>query len=109
MVRFRIFKTLTYDEDYEELDKSEKMKVDNLIEELFENGDKVGKPLGTHFFREKKFSGKRVLYLVYDKLSSILLVAITDKKTQQATINEILVNLDVYKEYVLSKIKEIHD
>lgn len=107
MSMFRIFKTATFDEEYATLDGSERSRVDNLIEDLFENGDLTGKPLQVPFFREKKFGGKRVLYLVYKQFSSILIVGITDKKEQQATINEVLVHLDQYEQYVVSKLKEI--
>jgi len=107
MVKFRIFKTATYDEDYKSLDNSERLRVDKIINNLFETGDTTGKPLGFPFFREKKFNGERVLYLVYNSLSVILLLAIADKKTQQATINEILLHLDEYKEYVIIRLRDI--
>lgn len=103
---FRIFKTAVYDEDYELLDKSERLRVDVLVDDLFEHGDVTGKPLGVGFFREKKFGGKRLFYLVYKHLSVILLVAISDKKAQQATINEIFLQLDKYKEYVVMRLRE---
>lgn len=103
---FRIFKTATYDEDYEMLDKGEQLRVNTLVDDLFEHGDVTGKPLGVGFFREKKFGGKRLFYLIYKPLNAILLVAITDKKSQQATINEILLHLDEYKEYVVMRLRE---
>ena len=68
----------------------------------------TGKPLGVPFFREKKFGGKRLLYLVYHSVSAILLVAITDKKAQEATITEILLHLDEYKAHILAKLREIN-
>ena len=107
MVRFRVFKTATYDEDYAGLDNAERLRVDSLVEQLFDQGDVTGKPLGVPFFREKKFGGKRLLYLVYHSVSAILLVAITDKKAQEATITEILLHLDEYKAYILAKLREI--
>lgn len=81
--------------------------MDELVRELFEKGDSIGKPLGIPFFREKKFEGKRLLYLVYKTHIVILLVAIANKKTQQATINEILAQLDAYKVYVEEQLKRI--
>ena len=106
MAKFRILKTATYDEDYEKLDHAEQMRVDDIVNSMFDTGDVTGKPLGLPFFREKKFDGKRVLYLVYIQFSAILLLTITDKKAQQATINEVLLHLDEYKEYVIQKLKE---
>ena len=105
MPKYRIFRTASYDEDYKKLDYSEQTRVDKIIDTLFDTGDVTGKPLGVSFFREKKFGGKRILYLVYRQISVILLLAITDKKTQQATINEILSNLPEYQRYVLSRLK----
>lgn len=106
MGKFRIFKTAAYDEDYEKLDHSERLRVDDIVDSLFDSGDVTGRPLGLPFFREKKFDGKRVLYLVYSKLSAILLLAITDKKIQEATINEVLLHLDQYKQYVIGQLKK---
>lgn len=107
MVNFRIFKTATYDEDYAKLDHSEQLRVDALVDSLFQHGAATGRPLTVPFFREKKFGGKRILYLVYASLFTILLVTITDKKAQQATINEILLHLDEYKSYITEKLKEV--
>ena len=106
MIRFRIFKTKTYEEDYYKLAFSEKQRVDNIVESLFVNADVTGDPLRVPFFREKRLKGKRMLYLVYKNLSAILLVAITDKKTQQVTINDILKNLEEYKLYIELRLKE---
>ncbi len=106
MPRFRIFKTHTYDKDYGRLDRSEQLRIDNIIETMFEKGDITGKPLTVPFLREKKLDGKRLIYLVYNNLSIILLVAISNKKTQQATINEILSNLEDYEDYIVSKLRE---
>lgn len=47
------------------------------------------------------------MYLVYKHVSSILLVAITDKKTQQATINEVLLHFQECRKYIEVKLKEI--
>ena len=106
MVEFRIFKTETYDEDYKKLDHSEKLRVDDIIDVLFDTGDVTGKPLGFSFLREKKFRNKRIIYLIYKQFSVILLLAIANKKTQQATINEILLHLDEYMDYVIKKLEE---
>ncbi|MAF50686.1 MAG: hypothetical protein CMH64_01210 [Nanoarchaeota archaeon] len=55
------------------------------------------------FFREKKFDGKRVIFLVYENHKCIFLITITDKKAQQSEIDLIKSNLDVYRD-VLEKI-----
>ena len=56
----------------------------------------MGDSLGYRFFREKRVGGKRVYYLVYEDLKAVLMVAISDKKTQQETIDEIKSRLQDY-------------
>jgi len=93
---FRVFRSQHYKEKLYNLDKSEQDRVmkfeQNLKEQPFS-----GKPPGYKFFREKKFNGKRVLFLVYEENKSVFLVTITDKKAQQHEIDLIKTNLDVYK------------
>lgn len=62
-----------------------------------------GKPLGYKFIREKKFNGKRLLFLVYPQYSAVYLVIITDKKFQQRMIDKLKESLPKYEE----KLKEI--
>ena len=56
-----------------------------------------GKPLGFRWFREKKFKGKKLYYLVYEGSGSVLLVAFGNKKEQRKIISHIFANLDFYK------------
>ncbi|NOZ58153.1 MAG: hypothetical protein GXO66_01025 [Euryarchaeota archaeon] len=107
MSGFRIFKTEEFDKDYAKLDKSEQKRVDKILRQLMERGDKVGKPLaGLSFFREKKFNGKRLYYLVYRDILVVLILAISDKKAQQATINQILINLAEYQQYIFETLRK---
>ena len=46
-----------------------------------------GKPLGVAFFREKKFKGKRLYYRIYEDEGIVLLLAVSNKKAQQRTID----------------------
>ena len=104
---FRIFKTEEFDTNYDKLDNSEQKRLNKIRGQLSKNGDTIGKPLaGLKFFREKKFNGKRVYYLVYKEFNCILVIAIGDKKAQQATINQILFNLNDYKYYIINLLKE---
>ncbi len=104
MEKFRVFRSKHYKNKLFNLDKSEQDRVmkfeQNLKEQLFS-----GKPLGYKFFREKRFGGKRVLFLVYEENKCIFLVTITGKKAQQNEINLIKANLDVYK----NELKELLD
>jgi len=62
-----------------------------------------GKPLGYRFIREKKFNGKRLLFLVYPQYLAVYLVIITNKKFQQRMIDKLKNNLPKYEE----KLKEL--
>ena len=57
------------------------------------------------FFREKKFNGKRVLFLLYEEHKCIFLVTITNKKAQQHEIDLIKANLDIYREELENLLK----
>ena len=103
---FKVLKTKEFDYNYNKLDNSEKKRADKIRNQLSKNGDSIGKPLsGLKFFREKKFNGKRIYYLVYKEFNCIFVIAISNKKTQQATINQILLNLNNYKNYIVSLLK----
>ncbi|MBI2137303.1 hypothetical protein HYU12_02160 [Candidatus Woesearchaeota archaeon] len=101
MTRFRIFKTEWFEKKFEKLDGSLQKRIEKFVPQLEERGDVVGKPLGgLPYFREKKFDGFRLYYLAYLEWMVILVVNMSDKKAQQATINEIIANLSKYHEYV---------
>ncbi|HLC92164.1 MAG TPA: hypothetical protein VJH23_00490 [archaeon] len=106
MANYRIFKTREFDDDFEKLEKFEKERVRKFLAQLSEKGGSVGKPLSVPFFREKKFSGNRLYFLVYENFFVILAVAISDKKAQQATINAILSKLAAYQSYVMETLKK---
>ncbi len=48
------------------------------------------------FFREKKLNGRRVYYLVYEEFVVVLMVCISNKKSQQAKIDYIKARLPEY-------------
>lgn len=107
MANYRIFKTNEFDSDFQKLEKPEKERVLKFLAQLSEKGGSVGKPLsGLPFFREKKFEGNRLYYLVYENFCVVLAVAISDKKAQQATINAILAKLAHYQLFVMEALKE---
>ena len=105
MARFRIFKTAEFDRDFTKLDKSEQSRIEKVLWQLSERGIEVGKPLVLPFFKEKKFDGKRVYFLVYKSYNVILVIAISDKKAQQATINAILLRIAEYQRYVFEELR----
>ncbi len=103
---FRVFRSEWYESKLKKLDTSEISRV-LKFEQSLKEAPYSGKPLGYKFFREKKFDGKRLIFLVYEEHSCIFLVTITDKKTQQQVIDLIKANLDVYREELERIIKDI--
>ncbi|MBS3092368.1 hypothetical protein J4466_03025 [Candidatus Pacearchaeota archaeon] len=103
---YRVFRSEWYEKKLEKLDKSEQERIIK-----FEQSLKIepynGRPLGYKFFREKKFDGKRVIFLVYEEHQSVFLITITNKKAQQHEIDLIKSNLEVYKEELEKRIKEL--
>ena len=104
---FRILKTQEFDKDFSKLSYQEQERVIKILKQLKEQGGDTGKPLsGLSFFREKKFDGKRLYYLVYIDSFVILAIAISDKKAQQATINRILLDLVEYQQYIYELLRK---
>ena len=97
---FRLFTTSEFDSDFLKLDESDKKKVRKIMNELKTRGSDIGKPLGRKYFREKKFGNKRIYFLVYKEQLIVLAVGISNKKMQQDTINNILLELKNYEEYI---------
>jgi len=96
---YKVYRTETFDRQVKKLSKEEQKQVERIEHQLKIN-PLVGKPLGYAFFREKRIREKRIYYLVYNELVVVLLVGLSDKKTQQATINGIKNKLPEYYEAV---------
>ena len=74
-------------------------RINNLVQQLADN-PYVGDSLQIRFIREKRLDGNRIYYVVFDDLKKVLIVAISDKKTQQKTIDSIRSNINLYRDYV---------
>ena len=104
---FRVLTTQEFDKDFSKLSSQEQDRVKKILMQLKEQGEDTGKPLsGLSFFREKKFDGKRLYYIVYKDHFVVLAIAISDKKAQQATINRILLDLVEYQQYVYDLLRK---
>src|SRR3990172_5273148 len=101
---FKIFTTDSFDEDFKKLTKVEQDRVRKIRDKQLKDNPYVGKPLDYKWFREKKINGKRLYFLIYDDIQAVLVVAWSDKKTQQTMINAIKLALDFYKEEVKKKL-----
>ncbi len=105
---FHVFKTAEFNEDYDDLDHAEQIKLDKILTKLYEQGDVVGRPLKGDFLREKRLNGKRTYYLVYTEFSSLLMLGVSNKKLQQSTIGAILLNFERYKQFVIEQLQKNH-
>jgi len=105
-MKFKVFRTRTFEKEFDKLPKAEKKEIENFEKKLSEN-PYIGKPLGLVFFREKKLNGRRVYYLIYDDFVVVLMVALSSKKAQQATIDAIKERLDEYGETVKETLKKL--
>ncbi|HIG97783.1 MAG TPA: hypothetical protein HA230_05580 [Candidatus Aenigmarchaeota archaeon] len=103
---FRVFRSEWYDKKLKMLDKSDILRVEKFEQHLKQEPFS-GKPLGYRFFREKKFDGNRLLFLVYEEHSVVFLVTITNKKAQQRDIDFIVSHLSVYKEEINKLVKSL--
>ena len=103
---FRVFRSEWCDKKFRKLSRFEQERISKFEQELKIN-PYSGKPLGYEFFREKKFNGKRLLFLVYDKYEVIFLITLVDNKAQQHEIDLIKANLDVYTETIERLLKNL--
>ena len=103
---FRVFRSDWYDKKLKKLDKSDQNVIENFEKQL-KIEPYAGRPLGYKFLREKKFGGKRLIFLVYEEHRTAFLVTITNKKAQQHEIDMIKASLDVYKEIVNELLKKL--
>ncbi|MDO8428681.1 MAG: hypothetical protein Q7S92_05710 [Candidatus Diapherotrites archaeon] len=88
---FGVYETETLIRLRKKMEKHEIEWMEKVKREIKENPF-TGKPLQVPWFREKKFEGKRLYYLIYENLGKILLVRFAGKKEQQEIINFILKN-----------------
>ena len=102
---YAIYTTRSFEKEIEKLTKDEQERIRKMFLQLKDN-PYVGDQLQYRNLREKRINEKRVYYLVYDNLQAVLVVAISRKKNQQATINHIIYNFDEYKEYLERLLKE---
>lgn len=101
---YEVYRTRTFNKMIKRLSPDEQKKITNIELQLKKNPF-TGKPLGYRFFREKKIKDKRIYYLIYEDFNIVLLVAISDKKAQQTTINKIKELLPAYYEGVKKFLK----
>src|SRR3989338_6193230 len=97
MKKYKVFRSLAFQEEITKYDKSIQDRVDKIEDKLMFNS-KYGNPLGTEWFRDSRFENYRIYYLVYEDLNAIYIVAISGKKDQQKKINTIKLFLEFRSE-----------
>ena len=103
---FVVIGTETYLQEIRMWPKRDKEHVRKIQQQLA-NNPRVGRPLHYPFLREKRVQEKRVYYLVYEDLRLVLLVATSDKKDQQSTIEHIKKQLDDFRIIAESIAKQV--
>jgi mRNA-degrading endonuclease RelE of RelBE toxin-antitoxin system len=101
---YSVYTTETFDREMLQLQQSEQERIQKIFLQLKEN-PYIGDQLRYRHLREKRIKEKRIYYLIYNDLRSVLVVAISGKKNQQTTINHIVGNFDDYKIYLEKLIK----
>jgi mRNA-degrading endonuclease RelE of RelBE toxin-antitoxin system len=96
---FRVLKSKAYRKEFKKLNVLDQRRVSNFERKLKINPTS-GRHLTYNFIREKKFNGKRLLFLVYEEYKVIFLLILTHKKAQQYEIGTIKEKLDTYRQIV---------
>ena len=103
MKKYEVYTTDEFDRDFERLDNSLKIQIDNEIEQL-EINPYVGRSLNYKFFREKKVKNFRIYFLVYEEYVVVFVIALSSKKYQQKVIDTIKTLIPYYKEEIKKKL-----
>lgn len=103
---YRVYRSDQYQHQFEKCDHSQQQRIETC-EKNIQQQPYASKPLGYRFLREKKFDGKRTIFLIYEKEECLFLVTICNKKTQQKEIDIIKSQLSWYEEEIQTKVKEL--
>lgn len=95
---YAVYVTDSFEREINKLPKYNQEIIRKIFLQL-KNNPYAGDQIRYKFFREKRIKEKRIYYLVYDDLRLVLIVAISDKKTQEETINKIVEYFKEYREY----------
>ncbi len=99
---YKVFRTEPFELQASKTLSQDDMRALKNIERQLTTNPHVGRYLRVPFFREKRLGSKRVYYLIYDDIGSVLLVAASTKKQQQDVIDTILSSLQRFRELAAS-------
>lgn len=94
---FKIYRSFRFEKEFKKCEKNLRKRIEKIELQLKLN-PKTGKILGPLNFREKRFGKYRIYYLIHEKLCSVILVGISEKKNQQNTIDTIRMFSTLFKE-----------
>ena len=106
MKKYKVYRSVAFQEEIAKYDKSIQDRIDKIEDKLMYNSD-YGNPLGTRWFRESRFENYRIYYLIYEDLKLVLLVAVSGKKDQQATIDHIISQFKEYRKVAEQIAKQV--
>ena len=96
-----VFSTTQFDKEVlKQLPSLQQEQVERLKTKQLLTNPYVGDPIDYRFLREKKLKDKRVYFLVYEEFKAVLLIAVSDKKQQQKTIDCSQRDLDAFYLYM---------
>ena len=96
---YAVYTTESFDKGVEKLPNDDQEIIQKMFFKIRDN-PYTSDQLRYKNLREKRIREKRVYFLVYDDLQAVLVVAISGKKDQQATINHIIDYFDEYRIYL---------
>jgi mRNA-degrading endonuclease RelE of RelBE toxin-antitoxin system len=102
-MNYKIFVTDKFEKEMNKLSIYIRNQIENIFVQLKEN-PYVGDQIQIQIFREKRLKEKRIYYLVFDELSAVLIIAISNKKSQQKVIDYIIKNIGYYRGYLKNQI-----
>ncbi len=96
---YAVYTTESFDKEVAKLSQSDQEIIQKMFLKIKDN-PYTSDQLRYRHLREKRIKEKRVYFLAYDDSQAALLVAISGKKDQQATINHIVSYFGEYRAYL---------
>lgn len=97
---YEVYHSETFDKQLKKHQKEFHLWLEKIEKQLAERPMYVGDQLRVPWFREKKHDKFRVYYLIYEQVNVVYLVAISEKKDQQKTINTVFLLLDNFEQEI---------
>ncbi len=102
---YKVYHSKTFDKELKKYPKEFNDWLGKIENQLAEKPLNVGDQLRVPWFREKKHDKFRAYYLIYEELEAVYLIAISNKKDQQKTINTVFLLLDNFEQEIKELVK----